>query len=371
MASIPWHDVNKVFLLNLIPNTVGDNLMNTPMVAIIKRHRPTASIVMTASPRNVPLFTNLPGLDAVLPLQPLAVIGSSVGKTRKFLAYIRLVVRSVRLLRKIKPDVCFVLQPNFAFSHIIPWLAGVPYRVGFTFSGSFLHPLLTHKTLFRGAFETGEYEYHIVEPNLDLLRVAGVPFETKDVIVKKTITREESSWAEEYLRRLGISSRDTVVGFQAGAKWGSKTWPSENYAEVARTLVSHHNAHVLLFGTEAERPINDIIKSAAGGQLVLGEDLAHVAALLSRCSVLIGNDSGLAHLASAVGTPTVVLYGSTIPAQSRPRGSAPTVAVEGRHATDRPVLPGHDVEKGVELMKSITTEAVIRAASSVLHRPSR
>jgi heptosyltransferase-2 len=112
------------------------------------------------------------------------------------------------------------------------------------------------------------------------------------------------------------------IAVGAGASYGSaKCWPPERFAEFVNRFRRHTDADVLLFGTEGERMVTEVIAAGITGpaiSLVGQTKIADLPALLSRCQLFVGNDSGAMHVAAAVGLPVVAIFGPT-----DPNGTAP------------------------------------------------
>lgn len=175
------------------------------------------------------------------------------------------------------------------------------------------------------------------------------------------------------------SNDSKKIAIAPGARHWNKRWPAEYFQEVAKTLIER-GWEVVFFGSEAERGLIDEICSVlpSGYTSVIGEpDLALVARSLANCEIVITNDSGLMHLASAVGTPVVVLFGPTV----RQFGFAPRAApamhpksvvleVEGLNCRPCTAIGSdHCPEKHFRCMKEITPQRVLESigiiASSV------
>jgi ADP-heptose:LPS heptosyltransferase len=128
------------------------------------------------------------------------------------------------------------------------------------------------------------------------------------------LSEGEIDWARRFLEERGM--RDSL-GMSPGASGDLKRWPVEHFTRLCRRVRGELNASVLLFGGPAEtdvlRVLVDQTKDLNDITAVEGLHLRRVAALLSQCRVYVGNDSGLMHLAAAVGTPVVVLFGPTVP----------------------------------------------------------
>jgi len=117
--------------------------------------------------------------------------------------------------------------------------------------------------------------------------------------------------ANALLETHGVSDTDLIIGFQAGANEARKRWPSERFASLASLILQKRKARILLFGLASESHITEEIRSRAPDRIVnlAGKTrIGPLAALLSRCRVLISNDTGTSHLAAAVGTKVLSLH---------------------------------------------------------------
>ena len=130
------------------------------------------------------------------------------------------------------------------------------------------------------------------------------------------VAPESVARAEERLRALGVGPEDHVVGIAPGALWPGKRWTSEGFAAVADALLEGASVRVAFLGDETDRDVvGAIVKQMARRSVILTGmlDLKTLAAVIQRCSVLLTNDSGPMHLATAVGTPAVAVFGPTHP----------------------------------------------------------
>ncbi len=128
------------------------------------------------------------------------------------------------------------------------------------------------------------------------------------------LSQEEAEWAERFLGENGVS--EDCVALSPGASHRLKSWPAEEWGRLARFVAEDLGADVLLFCGPMEAGILEALTEAAGGaerlHVVQNLHLRKVAALLSRCRLYVGNDSGLMHLAAAVERAVVVLFGPTV-----------------------------------------------------------
>jgi len=172
--------------------------------------------------------------------------------------------------------------------------------------------------------------------------------------------------AGSILRASGVEPGAEVVGICPGAAFGpAKVWPAEKFAAVGRALAGR-GMSALVFGTRSEvelaRRVADGIPGAK--QLAGRTTVAELAGCLSLCRLVLANDSGPAHLAAAVGTPVVVVFGSTDPGWTRPVGEHVRVVTSGGLAC-APCF-GRSCDRGYECLRGVSEDTVLEAAESLL-----
>jgi heptosyltransferase-2 len=241
-----------------------------------------------------------------------------------------------------------VLLPNSLRSAAEAWLARIPQRLGYARGGRGL--LLTHSlpAPARNPARLHQRFYY-----LDMVAGFGGPSDPSFPKLRK----EPATVA-------GL--RDLVMAICPGAEYGpAKRWPVENYLAVARYFVETRNARIILLGAPADAPLAEEFARQLpevenrAGKTSLDEFMA---ALVS-ARLVICNDSGAMHVASALGVPTLAIFGSTEPALTGPMGARSRVL---RHHV--PCSPCFLRECPIDFacMKSITPEIVIVAAEKML-----
>jgi ADP-heptose:LPS heptosyltransferase len=124
------------------------------------------------------------------------------------------------------------------------------------------------------------------------------------------------------LEAVGVDFRTPIVFVHPGAAWRPRAWRPERFAAVADWIQEHYHAQVLFVGSSEEQDIEAAVRANAKGRRAFwlaGElTLQELAALLARARLFIGNDSGPAHVAAALGIPSVVLFGPQEPGRFRP-----------------------------------------------------
>jgi heptosyltransferase-2 len=216
-------------------------------------------------------------------------------------------------LRAWRPDAALVLPPSFS-SALFAWRTGARRRAGFAHEGrSFL---LTHALRRRPrGDEHLSHEYGRLAAALGL--AAADPPPAPRLAPPEAALRE----ADALIARIGATGSPLAL-IGPGATYGAaKRWPAERFAATARAL-RQRGFRVLVCGTAAERATGEAVAAAADADLVAGATtLAGQAGLCARARVAVCNDSGLAHLAAAVGTHTVAVFGSTSSAWTAPLGA--------------------------------------------------
>ena len=126
---------------------------------------------------------------------------------------------------------------------------------------------------------------------------------------------EEKVSAEKTLQSEGIKKEDLIIGFNPGAKWPTKMWPAEQFIELGKRVVAELKAKVIIFGGPDEVGVCSTIKDGIGenAYLLAGKtSIKESAALISKCNFFVTNDTGPMHMATAVETPVVALFGPTV-----------------------------------------------------------
>jgi heptosyltransferase-2 len=211
-----------------------------------------------------------------------------------------------------------VLFPNSFQSALFSWLGGIRWRVGYRSDGRGW--LLTHPVPRPSGIT------HQVEEYLGLISAVGIP--SGESIPRYSVTPRDADRAWEILRALGLGPESRFIGIQLGAAFGpSKRWLPERLVELVERLHAAVGAEPLLLGPMEEQPLAEWIaaRTSVPVHSLVGKDNPDLLpAVLACCRALVSADSGPAHLAAAVGTPVVTLFGPTDPRKTRPLGPSQT-----------------------------------------------
>ena len=297
--------MNPTRLLVRLPNWVGDILMARPAVQALRARWPDAQVVGMARAQHVALVERFGAFDLI--------VAAPGGSGLRRAAEVRVTARRLRLRRL---DTAVVLAPSFEAA-LIPWLAGIGRRIGHDTDRR--RRLLTDPVAPRpGAHRADEY--------LDLVRVLDA-FDPPAAVLPLALTAADRAYAARLFDSMAWHEDSRPLFVNPAAAKVPRTWSSERFRALVERL-SRAGGPVIVH----DRPPFDARPDGAGGHgtaLVRDATLPELAALLERCALYVGNDSGPAHLAAAVGTPTVTIHGPSSPGRTAPRGAGggPHVAV--------------------------------------------
>jgi heptosyltransferase-2 len=287
-------------------NWVGDAIMALPALRAVRARFLEAHIAVLARPYVADVYRGQQICDELIAYDPK---GSHAGlRGRETL---------VSELRSRKFDVALLLQNAFDAAWL-SWRAGIPQRIGYSRDG---RRLLLTKAI--PVPRKGEIPAHEKFYYLELVRRAGwldsLPDET---LIALEIQKEARKRAESVLVEAGVRPQSLRVAIGAGASYGSaKCWPPARFAEFANRLQSENDAEIILFGTSGEAAVSNAIAAEMKRppiDLTGKTAIADLPALLSRCHIFIGNDSGAMHVAAAAGLPVVAVFGPTDPLGTAP-----------------------------------------------------
>ncbi|MCG9131772.1 glycosyltransferase family 9 protein [Candidatus Poribacteria bacterium] len=306
---------------------IGDAVLSTAVIQPLRKHFPDAHITFLVGARAVDLLATDPNIDATL-------VYDNRGEHAGWRGRLRL----IKTLRHNKFDLVVNLRDSLTARCI----------------GA------EHWGMVRG-----DSNRHAVTRYLEILQRYNL--DITDAHPHLQLTGDEQAAAHRFLTEAGIPSEQLLIGIHPGGNWKYKLWGAENYASVANTLCEEQNAAILLFAGPNERELQVQItkKMDIPPILVQTQNLRHLAALISICDVYIGNDTGPMHIAAAVDTPVVALFGSTNHIRSGPYGEKHSVVQSGIELGCNPCHPGRNPggcgAGSCEVIAGIMVEQVLAA----------
>ncbi len=290
-------------------NWIGDVVMTLPAVAAIRARWPDARISVLAKPWVAEVYRLSGQIDEVIVFEEP---GRHTGVSGK--------LRLANELRLKSFDGVILLQ-NAIEAAIIAGFAGIPVRAGYNSDGRGL--LLTHSVRRTADIR----KVHQVEYYLEMVGALGCPSVGSTAQLHPKDDLRELSTA--LFRRFGIDNDAPVIGISPGAAYGpAKRWLPDRFATVADDLVERCHGQAVVFGSDSDRPIAaEVLRHSRYGMIDISgkTNLREAIALIARCDVFISNDSGLMHVAGALGIPTVAIFGSTNPKTTSPAGEKSVV----------------------------------------------
>ncbi|MBP9841261.1 MAG: lipopolysaccharide heptosyltransferase II [Simkaniaceae bacterium] len=263
-------------ILVRMPNWLGDIVMATPVLALIRKKYPEGHLTALLPQSFAPLLQGDPHLNEV-----------------------------TSSLKKGEYDLGFLLTNSFSSAYAM-YKAGVKCRVGY--SGDWRRLFLTEAV----SFSKKRKEQHLVKTYQELLGGDGTLLPTL------YLDEKEKEWAREFLKSMGITGR--VIGVHVGASYGpAKCWPASKFRSLAKVL-SKENCLLFFGDAGTHEKITQITEGLPSSVVNLAgkTTIRELMALMKSCHVILSNDSGPMHIADALGIPLIALFGSTDPRVTGP-----------------------------------------------------
>lgn len=288
------------------PSWVGDMVMSQSLYITLKKQRPDMELHVMAPRWCLPLLARMPQVDQAIEM-PLGHGDFKLAARWK-------------LGRELKQNqyTQAIVLPNSLKSALIPFFAGIKKRTGWKGESRFglLNDLRSNKNTFP----------------LMVQRYIALAFPRQQMRAAKDIQEipypallVDKAQQQTAIARLGINLDKPVLGLCPGAEFGpSKRWPEAHYAAIAKQWIAD-GGEVWVFGSQKDQPVANTIRQylpeglQTHCRLLAGNtSLTEAIDLLAACTTVVSNDSGLMHIAAAVNTPLVAVYGSTSPGYTPP-----------------------------------------------------
>ncbi len=327
---------------------LGDVVLSTPVIRHMRKLFPDAYIAFMVKPSNREVVINDPYLDEVI-VYDKSMEQKSLWNTIRF---------ALRLKKK-NFDTAIALHPTNRV-HIMMFAAGIPRRIGYNRK---LPWLLTDRV----PHEKQSGEKHEVDFNFELLKNAGFDTSRAERSPYIVTSDDDKRVVDSVITDSGLG--DNIVAIHAGASCPSKRWSPENFASVADKVSEKYGSDIVLVGGDETSEFSGAViagmKTKAvdlTGMLLVGE----LAEFLSRCRGFISNDSGPGHVAVAVETPVVAIFGRKDPGLSPKRwGPLGIKSVFLHKDVGCHECLAHDCDKEFACLSAITPEDVLLAVRDI------
>jgi lipopolysaccharide heptosyltransferase II len=337
---------------------MGDVILSTPVIRAIRTAYPNAYLGMMVARSNRELVEGHPDLNALF-------LYDKKGKEKNWAGTIRF----AQALKTHRFDTALILHSTHRVI-LLSWLAGIRQRIGYARR---LPWLLTRKV----PYTKGQGQRHELEYNMDLFRMLGVDLKGSDPTGSDPVdlplfvptTSVQEAKVEEFLRSQGLDAGKPLIALHPGASCPSKRWPARRFSRLADRLIERRGVQVLVVaGPDGVEQAKAVVQGMqyqahqAANLFSLGE----TAALFKKVRCLVSNDSGPVHLAGAVGTSVVSIFGrwggGLSPRRWGPTGEG-SIALH-KDVGCRPCL-AHNCTIGFICLEAISVEEVFFAVEHV------
>ena len=277
--------MRNILLIRL--SSLGDIVLTSPAIRAVRRHFPKARISMLVASQSADLLTENPHLDEVLRFNRRAKDKDTAE-----------MLRMTHILRERQFDLTIDFQRKFRTS-LLGYLSGAKCRVGYHQPKGLLCSI-------RVPDSTG----HAIDRYFALLHAVGIA--AKDRTLELFLSESDRKYARDAMEKLSINGDRPTVGLFPGAGWKLREWMPDRFAAIGDRLVRHFDAQVIVFGGPHERRLANYVIDLMTEQAISfagTHQIRQLAALIERCNLFLTNDTGPMHIATALRTPTVALFG--------------------------------------------------------------
>ncbi|MBI3753105.1 MAG: glycosyltransferase family 9 protein [Deltaproteobacteria bacterium] len=291
-TSLKCFDPDKVRNILVVSSTaIGDTLLSTPAIKAVRERYPDAKIIAHFNNANMEMFENNPHIDGIIPYY---------GGYKKFF-------KTVRELRKHKFDLVLIFHGNEPQATPMAYLAGAHFIVKLPNTSEY--SFLLSNTTPRPPPPTSEF-VHGIEQRLKVAAIVGCSSKDKRMVLP--VEAEDEEAVSKFLNEQGVKDADALVGFQVGASTISRIWFADRFIELGKRLIAAYPmTKIVITGSPAEGDYCERLGKEIGDEIIVSAGkipLKQMPALVKRFKVLITGDTGIMHIAIAVGISVVALY---------------------------------------------------------------
>jgi heptosyltransferase II len=297
---MPLFEPKKIIVR--MPNWLGDAVRATPILEDLRNQWKEAEITAMCQSNLTGLIKADPNIDEILSFQkPKGLLPRIYQED------------TIEPLQRGKYDLGILLTNSLSSAWWF-WRGQVKRRIGF--AANLRSPLLTDAVPYPKAMESQD----LVQTYKALLTPLGIPL--SNTFPHLYVTEEEQLAAKQLLEKYEIGEDNLIIGVNPGSAYGpARCWPPERFKEVTLRLIKNPRVRVVYFGDQSGAALvhqicTDLPKSVVN--LAGKTNMRELIALIQRCTLLLTNDSGPMHLANALGTPQVALFGSTCDVRAGP-----------------------------------------------------
>jgi len=308
----------KKILIFEVTAGIGDMIMTIPMFKLLHEKMPNVDITLAVTSEGTrQLFETCPFISKIIKIDI---------KRQHFIRNNWKLLQEVR--RNYEFDLCIVICDTMGYlsqsaNSMITKFIRAKRRIGFSFpvNGFSLSQLQITKLLLDDTI-TIDFTKHYVILNIELLGLIGIYPDDGIPAMELWLTKDDIAVADRFLKENNIQANDMLIGIHPGGKRIERRWPMEKFPVLIDSLLDEYpGAKILIFGGPDEdklkRDVVNLVKTDIP-TIVPTVPIRSITALIKRCNLFIGNDSSLTHIAAAVETPDVVIFGQANPLATGP-----------------------------------------------------
>ncbi len=333
---------------------MGSIILSTPAISLLRNTYPNAHITFLSFHSNKELLERIPIIDTVITIN-----------TSTISSFISTTLILFRHLHSQHYDVVFDFEFFSKYSTALSGLSGAPVRIGFELPTRWRKIIVTDSVIL-------SKEQHVTRAFCDQIFTLTEKLDIPDIVVPRTIESDISSMQAKVILN---DANNICINVNAGETFLERRWPPEYFAKFVSNLSGKSHYNFYFIGSESERSyVQGVINQTTcpercqnlGGLLTVPELMA----LLQKCDILISNDSGPLHLASALGTPVLGLYGPETPVFYGPAGNIKSATIY-RSIECSPCMNVYDSKTftcpyNARCMKEISVKEVEQACSKLI-----
>jgi len=334
---------NQRRILIVKPSSLGDIIHSLPVLWSLRKTYPDAFIGWVVKEVWQDVLSENPLIDRLI------ILGKGAGG----------IFSAIREVRRMRFDTVIDLQGLFR-SGIITYFSGATERSGFSNARELAPIFYNNKVIVPQGHMHAVDRYMMTVSNPPLLNFPLY------------IAIEDAEWAKEFLMENNLYNKRPLIAINPSARWVKKRWPAASFSALINQLINELKAGIIIVGSKEDIPIAEEINSHVNERIAIATgktSLKRLPALLANVNLLVTNDSGPMHIAAAIGTPVVALFGPTDHRLTGPYGSGHVVIskdMDCKPCLRRPCKHGKPL-----CMEMIAVEDVANAVKKILARQSK
>jgi len=330
---------------------IGDVVLSLPAIKAARLVFPSAHIAVMVQPRIPDILKGNPYIDEII-VYDKKKLHKGIFRTFDFIKWLKLK----------RFDTVLILHSTKRIN-LMCFLAGIPRRIGYARGKADF--FLTDKIEYTKKFG----EKHEAEYSLDILRYLGIDAEFSNPFIY--VQKKDEKRIDEILRDFGIMEGCRFIVLHPGASCRSKMWPLENFAKLGDMLMENSGVKVMLNLAPEQANLGEKVRALMKNKPVEFYEpttIGELAALFKRAGLLISNDSGPVHVAAAVRSSVISIFGRNqkglSPVRWRPLGDKAIAIHKDVGCTE---CLAHNCKKGFLCLKAISVEEVFEEAERLLN----